>query len=150
MDWSKAYPAPATRFGLSRLAAVAGVDVRTVQRWQHIGALPGKRVGRGRVRTYDVWDALRLRCLAEMSRLGMRLTGPGLHLSSALTGMVLFEVAQRGSIEGVPADLRLYPDGDDWLMQWDPRVPDPEGSHIRINLRALAEGVSDADDLWKP
>lgn len=77
----------------------------------------------------------------------MRLTGPGLHLSGALTGMVLFEVAQHGSIKGVPADLRLYPDGEDWLMQWDPRVPDPEGSHIRINLRAMTGQVADGNDL---
>ena len=141
MRWNEQHPVPRTKFGLSILSDVSGVDVLTIQRWQRTGALPGRRVGKGTPRAYTVWDALRLRCLAEMTKLGMRLTGPGLHLSAALAGLVRHQVALHGNIDHVPTALRLYPEDDTYLMAWDPRVTEPEGSHIAINLKAIAESV---------
>ncbi|MCJ2128674.1 hypothetical protein [Methylobacterium sp. E-045] len=115
MDWSRHHPVAKDRFGLSTLAHVSGVDAPTIQRWIHRKAIREQKIGSGRDRSYTIWQAIHFAIIAEMSRLGLSITGKGADLSLALLGYVRHRAARDGDLSDVGAvSLTLVPDTDDW------------------------------------
>lgn len=145
MNWSQHYPIARDQFGLSRLAAVSGVEVSLIQTWHHRGVVPVPRIGRGKVRRYDIFEALHLAIVAEMSRLGLSITGAGSTLSEALLGFLRFEIASNGTLDNV-ASIALVPiDGErDWCVERRmDRALTYGVSFVVIGLRDIVEGVVD-------
>lgn len=92
MDWSRHYPIAKDRFGLSELARISGVPVPTIERWMHRKAIRVQKVGRGKDRAYTIWQAIHVAIIAEMSLMGMQVTGKGADVSLAPLGYVRHRV----------------------------------------------------------
>lgn len=115
MDWSRHDPIARERFGASQLAHVSGVNAATIRRWIHRGAMEVPPIGRGRDRAYTLWQAIHVAIIAEMSRLGLSITGKGAGLSLALLGYVRFRIASNGDARNIePMSLIPLPQFDDW------------------------------------
>lgn len=141
MDWSRHHPVARDRFSLSTLAHISGVDAATVRRWIHRGALDLPPVGRGRDRAYTIWNAIHVAIIADMSRMGLPITGKGADLSLALLGYVRHRVARDGDASEVgTVSLTIVPDTDDWGIRPAEWVLTGE-SCITIGLRLIVKAV---------
>lgn len=108
--------------------------------WQHQKAIAFRRVGRGKVRSYDLGDALHLAVIAELAAVGVGITGKGAMLSEALTGYAEHHLRRHGSADDLGA-LALIPDGDDWRMDHQIHRAGRRGSFVVVALDEVAAGV---------
>ncbi|WP_181017257.1 MerR family transcriptional regulator [Methylobacterium sp. V23] len=105
---------------MSELARISCVDAATIRRWIHRGALKVPPIGRGRNRAYTPWQAIHVAIIADMSRMGLPITGKGADLSLALLGYVRNRVARDGDVSEMgPVSLTIVPDADDWGIRPD-------------------------------
>lgn len=135
------WPNAHEKFGLSRLAEVSGVSANRIRQWQQRGAFKVRRIGRGRVRAYDIWDALLCALIAEMSELGLEITGKGESLSGALEGYVWHRTRSDRDLSRLDS-LALIRDGADYLLSPLPACSNHSGSFVVIGLRNVVEGVA--------
>jgi hypothetical protein len=157
MDW-RDLPHLARTFGLPKLVEVTGIPKDRIQGWQRIGAWPVERLGRGKVRTYNIWDAIRATIIRELSDAGLPISGKGQELSSALVGVVIYAASSGpGDLSNLAEQVKLYRDTDgDWCIDLNGAIAlDDErlGSLVvLLKLKRLVEhfeshirGVSESD-----
>ncbi|MBL0408493.1 MerR family transcriptional regulator [Microvirga aerilata] len=80
MDWRDLRRLART-FGLSKLVEITGIPKDRIHQWQRKGAWPLEPLGRGKVRKYDTFDAVRARVIQEFSDAGLPISGKGEDLS---------------------------------------------------------------------
>lgn len=138
MQW----PLIRKRFGLSDLAEISGADVASIQRWQHRGAITVRPIGRGKVRTYSVSEALHVAVIAEMGIMGLTITGKGAVLSNAITWYIEHLLREDPRIDALGSiALVPVPDESDWLMDKDLPRAIAGGRCIILGLSRIADGV---------
>ena len=146
MDW-RDLPQLARTFGLPMLAEITGISRNRILKWQQIGAWPVERIGRGKVRKYDVWDAIRARIIRELSDVGLPISGKGQDLTSALVGVVIYAATSGpGDLSNLPEQVKLYRDTKgEWWINLDGAFSFDEESFgsvvVLIRLRRIAKQV---------
>lgn len=141
IDWRDHHPIPPT-FGMAKLVAISGIPEDRITLWQRRGAWLLPPLRRGKRRQYTVWDALRAIVIAELSAIGLPISGKGEKLTDALVGLVRHHVATTGDLSEVPDALRINRGEDDWWLDEHPRDPaDMPRAYVVVNLRRIAEEV---------
>jgi len=117
MDWRN-LPYLAPTFGLAQLVEITGISKDRITNWQRTGAWPVEPLGRGRVRKYDIWDAIRATIIREFADAGLPITGQGQELTSALVGVVIFAASSGlGDLSNLPEQIKLYRDPEgEWCI----------------------------------
>lgn len=129
-------------FNLTGLAEISGIDKATIKRWQIRGCMPVVAVGTGTDRAYTLSDALHVATIAEMSVLGLKITGKGAELSAAIVWHVEHRLKDDPRIDALGSlALVPLPAEDDWLMDHDLGRALSGGSCTVIALSQIAEGV---------
>jgi len=117
MDWRElALVAPT--FGLSRLVEITGIPKERILKWQQTGAWNVAPLRRGKVRKYNIWDAVRASIIRELSDAGMPITGKGEEITSALVGSVVYAARLgSGDLSQLAEQVKLYRDKDgEWCI----------------------------------
>jgi hypothetical protein len=117
MDW-RALALQAPTFGLSKLAEITDISKASILKWQQIGAWKVPPIRRGKVRTYNVWDAIRATIMRELSDAGMPISGGGEELTSALVGALIYAArVGPGDLSPIAKQVKLYRDRDgEWCI----------------------------------
>jgi hypothetical protein len=117
MDWRDLAHLTRT-FGLPKLVEISGISKDRIQGWQRIGAWPVERLGRGNVRRYSIWDAVRAAIIREFSDAGLPISAKGQELTSALVGAVIYAARTGpGDLSRLAEQVKLYRDPDgEWCI----------------------------------
>jgi hypothetical protein len=147
MDWRDLRHLART-FGLSKLVKITGVPKDRIHQWQRIGAWSVEPLGRGKVRKYDIWDAIRATLIQEFSHVGRPISGKGEDLVSALVGVVIYAASSGpGDLSNLPEQVIPYRDAEkEWYidiagsMALDDERPGNVVMLIRLRRIALEVG----------
>jgi hypothetical protein len=146
MDWRDLIHLSRT-FRLPQLAEITGIPQYRILQWQKIGAWPVEPLGRGRVRKYDICDAIRAVIIREFADVGLPISGKGQDLTSALVGVVIYAARSGpGDLSNLPEQVKLHRDaeGEWWIDVFGAMAVDDErlGSIVvLIRLRRIAVEV---------
>ncbi len=143
MDWRTHTPIAKERIGLNELAEAAGVPRGMISSWSLRGAIVFRGVGRGRTRSYTIWQAVHLAIIAEMSAMRLSVVGPGADLTEAMLGYARHRLAE-GATPGCIA-LVPEPGGLDWTIHPVADVGSC-GSCIVLDLGRIVGGVAERWD----
>ena len=146
MDW-RDLPYLARTFGLPQLVEITGIPETRILKWQQNGAWPVEPLGRGKVRRYDIWDAIRATIIREFADAGLPISGKGQELTSALVGVAIFAASSGpGDLSHLPEQIKLYRyrEGEWWIDEFAALAPDDERIGtvvVLVRLRRIALGV---------
>jgi hypothetical protein len=117
MDW-RDLPHVARTFGLPKLIEITGIPKDRITKGQRDGAWLVEPLGRGKVRKYSIWDAVRAVIICEFSDAGLPISGKGQELTSALVGAVIFAARSGpGDLSNLAEQVKLYRDPDgEWCI----------------------------------
>jgi hypothetical protein len=117
MDW-RDLPTLARTFGLPKLIEITGIPKDRITKWQRDGAWPVEPLGRGKVRKYNIWDAIRATIIREFSNVGLPISGKGQELTSALVGVVSYAASSGpGDLSNLAEHVKLYRDAEgEWYI----------------------------------
>ena len=132
-------PPVSEMFTLGHLEMISGVRATTILRWQIRKAIHVPPVGTGNPRLYCIWDAVHAAVIAEMTMLGLRITGDGQDLSLSLTRYIRTHLIRNSNAEGL-RPVAIWWEHGSLLMDLDADVERP-GSFVTFSLRQVAEGV---------
>jgi hypothetical protein len=147
MDW-RDLPHLARTFGLPKLIEITGIPKDRITKWQRDGAWPVEPLGRGKVRKYNIWDAIRAVIIREFSDAGLPISGRGQELTSALVGVVVYAASSGpGDLSNLAEQVKLYRDTEgEWCIDVTGKLAEDDercgNIVVLMNIKRLAESLS--------